>query len=205
MNTSIINRTKSNGRKSNKWHNNKLRVDSGCKNILLSEAIYQHIKDTTKLAKKEIRLNPYGTTTYLKVKEKAKVTMQAPQGLSIEAFVHIIKGHQVEPSLGLGDSVVLGLLQINPEGSEVHSAEAKTSKNTHILATTAKIISDYISYALLLGIGKFENPEVNFIISGQVKLVIQQEQSIPLTYGVIKTCVTSENVTFEAHSRVLSI
>ena len=111
----------------------------------------------------------------------------------------------MEPSLGLGDSVASGLLQINPEGSKVHSVEAATSKNTHILAATAKIISDYISYELFLGIGKFENPEVNFTISGQVKLVIQQEQSIPLTNGVIKTRVTSENVTFEVHSRVLSI
>ena len=68
----------------------KLRVDSGCQKILLPEAISQHIKDTTKLVKTEIKLHPYGTTIYFKLRGKAIVILQDAQGGTIETFVCII-------------------------------------------------------------------------------------------------------------------
>ena len=108
---------------------------------------------------------------YLKVKGKAKVTIQAAQCQTIETFVNIMKGCQVKPLLGLEDSVVLGILQINSEGSTVHTVEAATSENSCIPATTAKIISDHDT--LFSGIRKFENTEVSFTINDHVKPVIQ--------------------------------
>ena len=137
------------------------------------------------------------------MKRKEKVTIQAPQGRTIDTFVYIIKWHQVEPSLGLEDSVALGLLQINPKGSTVHSVEVTTSDNIHIPATTAKIISDH--RALFSGIRKFENTEVNFTINDRFKPVIQRERSTTLTYQEVKKGVTSEIVVFKAHSRILLI
>ena len=118
--------------------------------------------------------------TYLKVKGKAKVTIQAAQGQTIETFVNIMKGRQVEPLLGLEDSVVLGILQINSERSTVHTVEAATSENSCIPATTAKIISDHD--ALFSGIRKFENTEVTFTINDHVKPAIQRDRSIPIAY-----------------------
>ena len=127
-----------------------------------------------------MKLHPYGETTYLNVKGKMKVTIQAAQGQTTETFVYVIKGHQVKSSLGLEDSVALGILQISSEGSTVHSVKTTTSENTRIPPTRAKIILDHD--ALFSGIGKFENTEVNFTINDQVKSVIQRERSIPFAY-----------------------
>ena len=51
------------------------------------------------------------------------MSLQAAQGQATETFVYVVKGHDIEPLLGLEDTVALGILTINPEGAMINRVQ----------------------------------------------------------------------------------
>ena len=167
----------------------KLRVDSGCKKVLIPEKEFDSIKHTTRLIRSKVRLRPYGIEQCLEVKGRAKVTIRASKGMTFDTYAYVVKGHQVEALLGLEAGEALGILQIHPEGQTVTpEGEAvnhvddntSTRSDVDIPQDTKAIVDKYPS--LFEGIGKFANNEINFDIDESVKPVVQRERPIPFAY-----------------------
>ena len=73
-----------------------VRVDSGCRKVLLPEAMFQKIRKTTKLRKPKVKLRPYGVKENIEVVGRALVNLTAIGGKTISAWIHVVKGHKVE-------------------------------------------------------------------------------------------------------------
>ena len=75
------------------------------------------INSDCKFVKTSKRFRPYGTTYHLPIKGKAKVTLQAERGASIETWAYIVDNCNGQSLLGEADAVRLGIVKLNLEGA----------------------------------------------------------------------------------------
>ena len=83
---------------------------------------------------------------FLEVKGRAKVSLQAAQGQATETIVYVVKGHDIEPLLGLEDTVALGILTINPEGAVINRVQTVPQSPDH---HHLRLVNDEAIYTLM--------------------------------------------------------
>ena len=96
-------------------------VDSGVHKTLLSEEDWMKVVNggrKVRIKKCRVNFRPYGTKINLPMVGRTKATMTAKSGATTKTIVYVVKG-QKQSLLGLRDAKALGIIQINPEGSEI--------------------------------------------------------------------------------------
>jgi len=62
----------------------QIRVDLGCRKVLIPEKMFQEVKRNTPLKKTKMKLRPFGVNTTIEVLGRAKVELATIGGLSME-------------------------------------------------------------------------------------------------------------------------
>ena len=164
----------------------QMRVDSGCKKVLIPEKQFNKLKQKGRLVKTKVKLRPYGMTENIEVKGRVRLVLRSMSGSLVTEWGYVVVGHQVETLLGSSAAKALGILQIIPEGKQDVPSEAtdesvaSVSENNEkiIPLTTKRLVEKYSD--LFKGIGQFSEEEVDFHIDHKVKPVVQKERLIPL-------------------------
>ena len=151
------------------------------------------------------RFRPFGTAYYLPIRGKAKVTMTARNGASIETYVYIVDDPNEQSLLGRSDALRMGIVTLNPDGAkeEINIPESCETTNrisklkkapiptTGIVSggqtqleidTCMKSMSDSFPKLFANKTGKFKGPPIKVQLHPNATPVIQPPRKIPLHY-----------------------
>ena len=91
-------------------------TDTGVRKTILNEKDWRCLKKVCELRETRLRFRPYGTKKWLLTLGKARVTMTARAGATIQTEVYVNKGEE-ESLLGREDAEALGIVEIRVEGA----------------------------------------------------------------------------------------
>ena len=176
-------------------------VDTGVRRNLMNWKDWKKIAGTTTPVHTGRRFVPYGTSKELPVRAKAKVTLKAERGATVETEVYVVESEEVETLLGKDDALRLGIVQLCPEGQERarHVQEQvqwlKLSQKVamdegekfsdgrnqqQVDRDMERIVSQYPK--LFQGLGEVKGQEVDILLKPTAKPKIQPRRPIPIHY-----------------------
>ena len=175
----------------------KLATDTGISKTLLNRNDWEAIKKDCTFVKTSKRFRPYGTAYHLPIKGKAKVTLKAERGATIETWVYIVDDKREQSLLGEADAIGLGIVKLDLRGSDaetVNKLEYETSRDNSTIETISggktqseididmkKIMSEFPDL-FTDATGKVQGPPIKIQIHKEAVPVIQPGRRIPLHY-----------------------
>ena len=174
-----------------------LATDTGISKTLLNSTDWRKIKKNCTFVKTSKQFRPYGTSYHLPIKGKAKVTLTAERGASIETWVYVVDDKREESLLGENDAVRLGIVKLDLKGSTEEVVSRITyaqkapnlSKETvsdgqtqgDIDASMQNIINNFPN-VFTNRTGKFKGEPIQIQCKPDYTPVIQPSRRIPLHY-----------------------
>ena len=95
----------------------KLATDTGISKTLLNRNDWEMIKDDCVFVKTSKRFRPYGTAYHLPIKGKARVTLTAERGATVDTWAYVVDDKREQSLLGEGDAIGLGIVKLDLKGS----------------------------------------------------------------------------------------
>jgi hypothetical protein len=178
----------------------KWLADSGVNKTLLSEADWAEMvrrNPGARLNENKVKFTPYGTDIKLPVIGKAEVVLKNAKGRRINTTVYVMGG-KAESLLGNKDGTALGIINIDPEGSEPEKVR-KMAEVIKLPRQTAGVVSGGETQQqidrkmselqeghkkLFEGIGKADIPDIHIHTREGVKPVVQKLRTVAQHYMV---------------------
>ena len=173
-----------------------LATDTGISKTLLNSCDWNRIKECCRFVRTSKRFRPYGTAYHLPIKGKAKVTLQAENGVEIETWIYVVNDKNEQSLFGKADVIRLGIVQLNLQGAETEvikkisfiPKESVSADNIIVSGGETQqaidkrmqdIIEDFQSVFTDI-IGRFRGEPIKIQVKSNAVLVIQAPRRIPL-------------------------
>ena len=114
-----------------------LATDTGVSKTLLNQLDWEEVKHLCTFVKTSKCFRPFGTAYHLPIQGKAKVTLRAEKGATIESYVYVVYDKWEQSLLGEQDAIHLGIVKLHPQGA----AEAVSPVNPESEAQISRRIS----------------------------------------------------------------
>ena len=95
-----------------------LVADTGVAVTILNRTDWEKVRDQCRFVKTSKKFRPFGTTKVdLPVRGKAKISIQAKNGATIETLAYVVDTRKDQSLLGKFDAMRLGIVKLNPDGA----------------------------------------------------------------------------------------
>ena len=169
-------------------------TDTGVRRTILNITDWRKVGDGAQIKPTTLKFRPYGTQQSLPIIGRAKLTLQAEAGATIETDVYVLDSETEESLLGEKDAERLGIIQIRARGGSkaVEVRRVKQNRKLELEGTVAtqetgdiedqmnRVVEEF--KPLFEGIGRYKGPPVQIQVKPDARPVIQPPRRIPLHY-----------------------
>ena len=166
-------------------------TDTGVRRTIINMKDWRKVGEGAKIRPTTLKFRPYGTRHFLPILGRAKMTLQAEAGATINTEVYVNDSETEESLLGEKDAERLGIIQVRIRGGSeaVEVRRVRQNRKSELEATRAtektpdfedkmnRVAEEF--KPLFQGIGRYKGPPVQIQVKPGARPVIRSRR-IPL-------------------------